>query len=135
MQKRVFYTRTGRTTCVCVERARPGQCDSDMRVPVCLSACFCGSNPRTVPHLSLNKFRAPLGYRGLVLGLNVSDFFRSLGTVSPMEHVQTQLTRPSGSRRHNYVTKNCWLRAVLAQLGHPPVSVSFYFILLFSCSR
>ena len=31
------------------------------RVPVCLSACFCGLNPRTVPHLSLNKFRAPLG--------------------------------------------------------------------------
>ena len=53
-----------------------------MRVPVCLSACFCGLNPRTVPQLSLNKLRAPLGYRGLVLGLNVSCFFRSLGTSS-----------------------------------------------------
>ena len=49
-------------------------------MPVCLSACFCGLNPRTVPQLSLNKFRAPLSYSGLVLGLNVSDFFRSLGT-------------------------------------------------------
>ena len=48
-----------------------------MRVPVCSSACFCGLNPRTVPHLSLNKFRAPLGKSGLVLGLNVSYFFRS----------------------------------------------------------
>ena len=54
--------------------------DTMMRVPVCLSACFCGFNPRTVPQLSLNKFRAPLGNRGLVLGLNVSYFFRSLGT-------------------------------------------------------
>jgi len=61
----------------------------DMRVPVCLSACFCGLNPRTVPHLSLNKFRALLGNRGLVLGLNVSYFFRSLGT--PVEHVQSKL--------------------------------------------
>ena len=50
-----------------------------MRVPVCLFACFCGLNPRTVPHPSLNKFRAPLGYRGLMLELNVSYFFRSLG--------------------------------------------------------
>ena len=32
----------------------------DMRVPVCLSACFCGlENPRAVPQLSLIKFRAP----------------------------------------------------------------------------
>ena len=57
-----------------------GSASRDMRVPVCLSACFCGFNPRTVPQLSLNKFRAPLGNRGLVLGLNVSYFFRSLGT-------------------------------------------------------
>ena len=49
-------------------------------MPVFLSACFCGLNPRTVLHLSLNKFRALLGYRGLVLGLNVSSFFCSLGT-------------------------------------------------------
>ena len=81
--------------------------------------CFCGLNPRTVPQLSLNKFRAHLGYRGLVLGLNVSCFFRSLGTSSG-EHVQSK-TRPSGSRRHNYVTKK--LRA--------PVSVSAFFFFFF----
>ena len=46
-----------------------------MRVPVCFSACFCGLNPRTVPQLSLNKFRASLGYRGLVLELNVRVLF------------------------------------------------------------
>ena len=59
-----------------------GQCDCDMRVPVCLFACFGGLNPRTVPQLSLSKFRAPLGYRGLVLGLNVSNFFCSLGILN-----------------------------------------------------
>ena len=73
-----------------------------MRMPVCLSACFsCGLNPRTVPQLSLNKFRAPLGYRGLVLGLNMSYFFRSLGTSNGARAEQTQ--QSSGSRRHNYV--------------------------------
>ena len=77
----MFYTQTGRTACVCVERARVGV-TRHACVPVCLSACFCGLNPRTVPHLSVNKFRAPLGYRGLVLRLNVSYFFRSLGTLN-----------------------------------------------------
>ena len=62
-----------------------------MRVPVCLSACFCGLNPRTVPQLSLNKFRAPLGYRGLVLGLNVSCFKSFALWVPAMEHVQSKL--------------------------------------------
>ena len=68
-----------------------------MRVPVRgLSA---------VPHLSLNKFGAPLGYRRLALGLNVSYFFRSLGTANGAR--AKEQTRPSGSRRHNYVTNNC----------------------------
>ena len=75
-----------------------------MRVPVCLSVCFCGLNPRTVLQLSLNKFRAPHGYRGFVLGLNVSISF--VLWVLGMEHVQS--SPPSGSRRHNsYVTKKC----------------------------
>ena len=95
-----FYTRTGRTMRVCVERAGVSV---TRRVPVCSSACFCGLNPRTVPHRSLNKFRAPLGNRGLVLGLNVSCFFRSLGTSNG---ARAEQTRPSRSRRHNYVTKN-----------------------------
>ena len=78
-----------------------------MRVPVCLSACFCGLNPRTAPQLSRNKFRAPLSYRGLVLGLNVSYFFRSLGTSNGARAEQTPPT-PRGSRRHTYDThKNC----------------------------
>ena len=87
--------------CVCVERARQGQCDAT-NVPVCLSACFCGLvNPRTVPQLSLIKFRAPLGYRGLVLGLNVSiSFFL---WVFPMEHVQSKLDQ----QKSPTVTKNC----------------------------
>ena len=88
------YTRTGRTACVCVERA---QCDATC---VCLcayaAASFCGLNPRTVPQLSLNKFRAPLGNRGLVLGLNVSYFFRSFGT--PNGARAEPQTRPSGSQ-------------------------------------
>ena len=63
-----------------------------MRVPVCLSACFCGLNHRTVPQLSLNKFRAPHGHRGLVLGLNVSMSF--VLWVLRMEHVAEQ-TRPT----------------------------------------
>ena len=40
----------------------------------CLSERFSGLNARTVPQLCLNKFRAPLGYRGLVPGLKVSSF-------------------------------------------------------------
>ena len=62
-------------------------------MPVCLFACFCGLNPRTVPQLSLIKFRAPLGYRAvLVLGLNVYYFFRSLGTSNGARAEQTQPT-------------------------------------------
>ena len=77
-----------------------------MLVPVCFSASFCGLNLRTVPQLNLNKFRAPLGYRGLVLGLNVGKPKRALflsffGT--SMEHVAAQQTRPSGSRNIDYV--------------------------------
>ena len=91
VQKRMFYTRTGRTACVYVERARVRVTVRHECASVCLSACFCGGNPRTVPQLSLNdKFRAPLGYRGLVLGLNVSSFVL---WVFPMEHVQSKLDR------------------------------------------
>ena len=57
---------------------------------MCLSACFCGVNPRIIPQLSLIKFRAPLGYRGLVLGLNVPYFFRSLGTCNGARAEQTR---------------------------------------------
>ena len=83
-----------------------------MRVSVCLSAYFCGLNPRTVPQMSLNKFRAPLGYRGLV-----SCFFRSLGTSSG---ARAEQTRPSESRRHHYVTKQI-----------VPAVFLFFFIFLF----
>ena len=60
-------------------------------MPVCLSACFCGLNPRSL-NKSLNKIRAPQGYRGLVLGLNVSYFFRSLGTSNGADAEQTRPT-------------------------------------------
>ena len=86
--------------CLC----RASSMGRDMRMPVCLSSCFRGLNPRTVPQLSLNKFRPSLGYRGLVLGLNVSYSFRSLGTSNG---ARVDQIRPSGSCRHNYVTKNC----------------------------
>ena len=46
----------------------------------------------TVPQLSLNKFRAPLGYRGLVLGLNVFYFFRSFGISNGARAEQTRPT-------------------------------------------
>ena len=62
----------------------------DMLVSVCSSSCFCGLNPMTVTQLSLNKFRAPLGYRGLVLGLNVSNFFCSLGILNWARAEQTR---------------------------------------------
>ena len=125
VQKHMFYTRTGRTTRVCVEASSMWR---DMRMPVRLSACFCGLNPRTVPQLSLNKFRPFLGYRGLVLGLNVSYSFRSLGTFNG---ARVDQIRPSGSRRHNYVTKNC---------GHcwPNLDTCFcscMFLFSFRCSR
>ena len=94
----MFYTRTGRTAaCVGVERARVSVTRHACAcVLVCVFLC-----PRTVPQLSLNKFRAPLGNRGLVLGLNMSYFFRSLGTSNGARAEQTQ--QSSGSRRHNYV--------------------------------
>ena len=86
-QKRVFYTRTGRTACVwctLMSWRELGSVWRDVpRVPVCLSACLCGLNPRTVPQLSLNKFS------GLVLGLNVSISF--VLCVLQMEHVQNKL--------------------------------------------
>ena len=85
-------------------------------MPVCLFACFCGLNPRTVPQLSLIKYRAPRGNRGLVLGLNVSYLYRSLGTSSGARAEQTRL---SGSRRHNYVTKNCRPQTPSTGLRHP----------------
>ena len=70
-----------------------------------LVCVFCELNPRTVPQLSLNKFRTPLCYHGLVLWLNVSNFFCSLGTSNGACVEQTQST--NGSHRHNYITENC----------------------------
>ena len=88
--------------------------------------CFCGLNPRTIPQLSLNKFRAPLGYRGLVLGLNVPYFFRSLGTLNETRAEQTQ---PSGSRDIITSHKNCtdpsWKRVSV-----PAVFCLFFVLLL-----
>ena len=93
-----------------------------MRVPVCLSACFSGLNPRTVPHLSLIKFRAPLGYRGLVLGLNVSYFFRSLGTSNGVRADQIRPTEVADIITSQKI-------AVTAGPSWTPVSVPACFLL------
>ena len=106
VQRRMFYTQTRRTARVCVERTGVGV---TRHACACVLVCvFLWVNPRAVPHRSLNKFRAPLGNHGLVLGLNVSCFFRSLGTAIG---ARAEQTRPSRSRRHNYVAKK--LRAVM----------------------
>ena len=74
-----FICGRGEPPCLC-RASYWGSVWRDMRVPLCLSACFFGLNPRTVPQMSLTKYRAPICYRGLMpLGLNVSCFFRSLG--------------------------------------------------------
>ena len=106
VQKRMFYTRTGRTAWCCVERAARVSVTATCRLvrPVPLSGCvFLWVKSQTVPQLSLNKFRAPLGYRGLVLGLECLLSFSVW--VLRMKHVQTR--PPSDSRRHHYVTRNC----------------------------
>ena len=65
----------------------------DMHVPVCLSTCFCGLNPRTVPQLCLKVQSTPR--------LRVC-FFRSFGyfewstCIVKLDQVEV--------RRHNYVT-------------------------------
>ena len=74
-------------------------------------------NPMTVPQLSLNKFSAPLGYRGLVLGLKVSYFFRSLGTSSGVR--ARRKLRPTGSAGSSWT----------------PVSVLACFLFVFRCIR
>ena len=76
---KAYVLYTDGANCVCLCRASSMWRDY-MRVPVCLCRCVFLWVPRAVPQLSLNKFRAPLGNRGLVLGLNVSYFFRSFGT-------------------------------------------------------
>ena len=91
-------------TAACVAPARVSVTATCVCLSVYLSACFCGLNPRTVPQLSLIKFRASLGYRGFVLGLNVSYFFRSLGTSNG---ARGRANSTNGSHRHNYVTENC----------------------------
>ena len=90
----VWYADEASRVSVVFVSSELGSAWRDMRVPVCgVSACFC----RTVPHLSFNNFGAPLGYCRLVLGLNVSYFFRSLGTSNGARAAKK--TRPSGSRR------------------------------------
>ena len=97
-------------------------------MPVCLSACFCGLNTRTVPQLSLNKFRAPLGYCSLVLGLNVSKFFRSLDISSGAHAEQTRPTEVADIITSQKIAGS-------AGPSWTPVSVPFFFNFFFRCSR
>ena len=110
----------------------------DMLVPVCFSASFCGLNLRTVPQLNLNKFRAPLGYRGLVLGLNVGKPKRALilsffGTSNGARGGTANSTKRKSQHRLRHIKK---LRAV-HHLGHLflclPVVV--FFLVFFRCRR
>ena len=92
----------GANVCLLVS-SEMGSVWRDMLLPVCFSATFCGLNLRTV-QLSLDKLRAPLGYRGLVLGLDVGKPERVFFLwVLPMEHVAEQ-TQPSASRDIDYGT-------------------------------
>ena len=106
-----------------------------MLVPVCFSASFCGLNLRTVPQLNLNKFRAPLGYRGLVLGLNVGKPKRALilsffGTSNGARGGTANSTKRKSQHRLRHIKK---LRAV-HHLGHLflclPVVVFFFVFFL-----
>ena len=109
-----------------------------MLVPVCFSLSFCGLNLRIVPQLSLNKFRAPLGYRGLVLGLNVGKPKRVLilsffGTSSGARGGRANSTKRKSRHRLRHIKK---LRAV-HHLGHlflclPVVFLFCFFVLFFN---
>ena len=109
---------------VCV--ASYGQCDATC---VCVSACFRGLNPMTVPQMSLSKFRASLGYRGLVLGLNVSNFFRAFGY---FQWSTCKLHQRRTWKLPTYLRHKKLRAAVLARLGHPFLCQHFLF---FRCSR
>ena len=120
MQKRMF---AGRTLCHSLCRASLSQCGATC---LCLCACLrvssCGLSPRAVPQLSLNKLRAPLGNRGLVLGLNVSYFFRSLGTSNG---ARAERTRLSGYRQHTSHKIAGSADPYWTPVSVPAVSVSF----------
>ena len=90
----------------------------DMLVPVCFSASFCGLNLRTVPQLSLNKFTAPLGYRGLVLGLKVGKPKRVFPFFEYFEWStwRANSTKRKSWRRLRHMQKLGAVR--LAHLGH-----------------
>ena len=86
-----------------------GSVSRDMpRVPVCFSASFCGLNLRTVPQLSVKKFRVPLGYRRLVLGLKVGKPKRVCFSLGTLNGARGEHTQPNGSRDVDYVTCKNW---------------------------
>ena len=98
----------------------------------CMFVCvflWVNLNPMTVPQLSLNKFRAPLGYRGLVLGLKVSYFFRSLGTSSGV--------RARRKLRPTEVADIITSQKIAGSAGPSwtPVSVLACFLFVFRCIR
>ena len=96
-----------------------------MRVLVCVFLWVKSQDSTTTE--PVNKFRAPLGNRGLVLGLNVPYFFRSLGT--PMEHVQSKLDQAEVA---DSVTKN---GMPILDTSVPAVFLLLFFLFFYSCSR
>ena len=103
-----------------------------MRVPVCFSASFCVLNLRTVTQLSLNKFRAPLGYRGLVLGLKVGKPKRVFSFFGYFEWTtwRANSTKRKSRRRLRHMQK---LGAVLTYFGHLFLCLQFVVVCLCVC--
>ena len=106
-----------------------GSVSRDMpRVPVCFSASFCGLNLRTVPQLSVKKFRVPLGYRRLVLGLKVGKPKRVCSFFGYFEWStwRAHSTKRKSRRRLRHMQK---LGAVLTYFGNRFQCLQFVVVL------
>ena len=95
----------------------------DMHVPVCLSTCFCGLNPRTVPQLCLKVQSTPR--------LRVC-FFRSFGyfewSTCIVKLDQAEV------RRHNYVS-HTHAHTDTQNAGTGFCASIYIYIFFFRCSR
>ena len=130
VQRRMFYTRTGRTACVYVERFRVSV---TQHACACVLVCVFLWVPRTVPHQSQNKFRVPLGYRSLVLGLKVGKPKR---VFSFFGYFEWSTWRANSTKRKSRrgLRHMQTLGAVLTYFGHRFLCLAFQvLLLLFVC--
>ena len=99
------------------------------RVPLCFSASFCGLNLRTVPQLSQNKFRVPLGYRSLVLGLKVGKPKR---VFSFFGYFEWSTWRANSTKRKSRrgLRHMQTLGAVLTYFGHRFLCLAFFVVVV-----